>query len=712
HKFSFISLCSSWKSAVAAMIWPSPFLQNFILCFIFIPLCCSQSTFPQNIETSYPFPSTFHVPLTNNTSDNLSTISWRPSPPPPSHLPPQEAVQLQLKPKHMSKKATIITVAISIAAATLMLSLCLFFYIRRCILAEHKEEQDDRTSQSREGQALVSRKEFTRFNGNFNGFILEENGLDVIYWKNPAGRKSKKNEDEELGFVKEGGRKPQRVQETPLLMSSTKIEARDYSLSSSQKLPWLPPPPPAPPRKPPPAPPPKAVANSGSSSAGNDQTRLKPLHWDKVNTNVDHAMVWDKIDGGSFRFNGDLMEALFGYVATNKKSPPKQSGNHEQTKSSSPNNGGQVQISILDSRRSRNIAIILKSLNISRQELLDALMEGQGLDSDTLEKLVKITPNQEQQSQILEFDGDPLKLADAESFIFHLLKAVPTAFTRLNAMLFRSNFKSAIIRLRDFSQTLGVGCEELKKKGLFTKLLEATLKAGNRLNSGTTRGGAEAFNLESLLKLSDVKSTDGKTTLFHFVVEEVMKSEGKKRFLNKNSKTPILEKERENEYTILGLSAIESLTSELSNVKKASTIDYEAFIASCPNLLIQISGIRKLLSKEGGEYKRKMMSFVKSAEEELETARREQKRVLEIVKKTNEYFETGDRENPLELFVIVRDFVNMLNQVGSEIGGNLKGKSKMEILDGFAPLKSSLSLSFPCMAECRSFSSDFTDDSF
>ena len=148
----------------------------------------------------------------------------------------------------------------------------------------------------------MSQKEFTRIKGNFSGFILEENGLDVIYWKNPERRKSKKNEeDEDMGFVKEGGTNPERVQETPLLMSSIKMEARDHSLSLSQTLPWLPPPSPAPLRKPPPPPPPKAVVNSGPSSARNDQTRLKPLHWDKVNTNVDHAMVWDKIDGGSFR---------------------------------------------------------------------------------------------------------------------------------------------------------------------------------------------------------------------------------------------------------------------------------------------------------------------------------------------------------------------------------------------------------------------------
>lgn len=58
------------------------------------------------------------------------------------------------------------------------------------------------------------------------------------------------------------------------------------------------------------------------------------------------------------------------------------------------------------------------------------------------------------------------------------------------------------------------------------KLLEAVLKTGNRMNVGTIRGGAEAFKLDALLKLADVKGTDGKTTLLHFVVQEMVRSEG------------------------------------------------------------------------------------------------------------------------------------------------------------------------------------------
>jgi hypothetical protein len=38
------------------------------------------------------------------------------------------------------------------------------------------------------------------------------------------------------------------------------------------------------------------------SGAGEQQAKLKPLHWDKVNVQAtDHSMVWDNITGGSFK---------------------------------------------------------------------------------------------------------------------------------------------------------------------------------------------------------------------------------------------------------------------------------------------------------------------------------------------------------------------------------------------------------------------------
>lgn len=111
---------------------------------------------------------------------------------------------------------------------------------------------------------------------------------------------------------------PPPPQSSPIILESKKTQP--------------PPPPPPPPTRPPPPPPgppplPKAsgfisslkpppapkgktnirstkegVAGESSREKGVAQTRLKPLHWDKVVANVDHSTVWDQINDGSFRY--------------------------------------------------------------------------------------------------------------------------------------------------------------------------------------------------------------------------------------------------------------------------------------------------------------------------------------------------------------------------------------------------------------------------
>ncbi|KAK4480879.1 hypothetical protein RD792_011731 [Penstemon davidsonii] len=107
--------------------------------------------------------------------------------------------------------------------------------------------------------------------------------------------------------------------------------------------------------------------------------------------------------------------------------------------------------------------------------------DGHGLNADTIEKLTRIAPTDEETSQILAFNDNPIKLADAESFLYHVLKAVPTAFNLFNAMLFRSNYDLEVSHLKESLQYLKSACNELRNRGLFLKLLEAVLQAGNRL---------------------------------------------------------------------------------------------------------------------------------------------------------------------------------------------------------------------------------------
>lgn len=347
------------------------------------------------------------------------------------------------------------------------------------------------------------------------------------------------------------------------------------------------------------------------------------------------------------------MEALFGYTNSDQKSS-------EKSKKSSSTAAPSPQIFILDPRKSQNTAIIIKSLQIPRREILDAAMEGRGLNAETLEKLTKICPTKEETTKILQFSGDPAKLADAEAFLHHIIRVVPSAFVRFNAMLFRASYDPEILNLKESLQTCEFGCNELRSGGVFFKLLEAILKAGNRLNAGTNWGNAQGFNLTALRRLSDVKSADGKTTLLHFVVEQVVRSEGKR-------------KGEERESLMLGLPAVESLKTEFGNVKRAARVDYEGLIGTCEAVAARVGEIKRVIGGETGRFAAEMREFLEGCEEEVSVVREEERRVIELVRKTNAYYQTGVKGgNPLQLFVMVKDFLDNVDRVCGEMRKKLE----------------------------------------
>ncbi|XP_030531453.1 formin-like protein 4 [Rhodamnia argentea] len=485
-------------------------------------------------------------------------------------------------------------------------------------------------------------------------------------------------------------------------------------VSPKRKVPSMPAPPPPPQKaapgvvfsstKPPPVPRGKGADESKTcdpreeSSRGADHgpTKLKPLHWDKVISNADHSVVWDQINDGSLRFDDELIETLFGYTAMNPSSA-KNTRNNIQSSSVRPNSASSSRIFIFEPRKSQNNAIVLKSLAVSRQEIVYALLEGHGLNSDVLEKVTKITPTKEEESKILQFSGDPTKLADAECFLYHILRAVPSAFTRFNAMLFRANYDSDVLYLKESLQVLELGCKELRSRGLLLKLLEAVLKAGNRMNAGTARGNAQGFNLNALGKLSDIKSTDGKTTLLHFVVEQVACSEGKRCLINKNHnicKTSSQGSRQfgagsddnmadQKECLMLGLGELGNLNAELANVKRAATIEYESLFNMCSSLSSRVAEIRNLVATsdngERGGYLKEMKEFLEECDQELKVVREEQARVLELLQRTTDYYQVGAYKDkatqPLQLFLLVKDFLEMVDRVKMDITQKIQKKN-------------------------------------
>lgn len=213
------------------------------------------------------------------------------------------------------------------------------------------------------------------------------------------------------------------------------------------------------------------------------------------------------------------------------------------------------------------------------------------------------------------------------------------------------------------------------------------------MNTGTYRGGAQAFKLDTLLKLSDVKGTDGKTTLLHFVVQEIIRSEGiraaralKESYSMSSVKTEDLVDDAPQDsgeyHRNLGLQVVSQLGDELKNVKKAAVIDGDNLtqtVAKLGHSLLKVSDFlnKDMMSIEGDEFKVTLSSFLEHAQGEIPILLKEEQKIMALVKSTGDYFHgKSGKDEGLRLFAIVRDFLGMLDKVCKEVEKSAKSQVK------------------------------------
>ncbi|KAH6765773.1 formin homology 1 [Perilla frutescens var. hirtella] len=403
--------------------------------------------------------------------------------------------------------------------------------------------------------------------------------------------------------------------------------------------------------------------------------KLKPLHWDKVRASSDREMVWDQLKCSSFKLNEEMIETLF--VVNTPKPNPNEATRWQVLPPPGLDNGDYV----LDPKKAQNIAILLKALHVTVDEVCEGLLEGNAdiLGNELLESLLKMAPTKEEERKLKEYKNDsPIKLGPAERFLKAVVD-IPHAFKRVEALLYVSNFESEVDYLKKSFATLEAACEELRTSRMFLKLLEAVLKTGNRMNVGTNRGDAHAFKLDTLLKLVDVKGADGKTTLLHFVVQEIIRSEGAR--LSGEHAVEDWSTNNDAKCRKLGLQVVSALSLELSNVKKAAVMDAEVLTTDVSKLgrgimnVKEIVGLNQAASSEESSSSSKfieaMNSFTKNAEEEIFKIQAQERLDLSLVKEITEYFHgnsTMEEPHPFRIFMVVRDFLTVLDRVCKEVG--------------------------------------------
>lgn len=435
-------------------------------------------------------------------------------------------------------------------------------------------------------------------------------------------------------------------------------------------------------------------------------------------------MVWDQLQAGSFQFDEEMIESLFGYTPVNNS---KNVGKEISSKST-------VQyVRILDAKKSQNLAISLKALNVKIIVVRGALLEGgDELSVELLQTLLKMAPTVDEELRLRLYTGNPAELALAEQFLKALLE-IPFAFQRLDVLLFRASLPEDVLNVKESFSILEMACGELKNNRLFLKLLEAVLKTGNRMNDGTFRGGAQAFKLDTLLKLSDVKGTDGKTTLLHFVVQEIIRSEGVRAVrlarersgsipsVNSGDLSDDSLHESEDYFRKLGLKVVSGVGDELQNVKKAAGLDADALTSLVASLNHRLAKTKeflhtsmKSLEEESG-FHHSLKQFTSEVEVEITVISEEDKRIRSLVKKTIDFFHGNSaKDEGLRLFVIVRDFLLILEKACKEVRETprkVKQPAPTRENSSSSPVPSPKLLLFPAIKDRRVDSSSSSSDS-
>ena len=209
------------------------------------------------------------------------------------------------------------------------------------------------------------------------------------------------------------------------------------------------------------------------------------------------------------------LEELFQKRNNNSKTPGK-------AKTSGQNEVDNEMAKLLDLTRANNIAISLKAFNDftfrSLAETINDLDPDCKIVGERVQFIPNLLPTPKEVHAIKKYNGDDDKLITAELF-FRQLVSIKRIEDKVKVMRTMSTFDEHVEEARAGFNTLQEVCSQVMESEKLIAVLEMVLNIGNLMNAGSLDGGVEAFKFESLPKLSQTKSADGKTTVLDYIVE-------------------------------------------------------------------------------------------------------------------------------------------------------------------------------------------------
>ncbi|KFO70387.1 FH2 domain-containing protein 1, partial [Cuculus canorus] len=283
----------------------------------------------------------------------------------------------------------------------------------------------------------------------------------------------------------------------------------------------MPPPPPPPPPLPGPSIPlPPQLINGHDNHS--KKKRIRRFSWKTIPEEQVRGKnnIWTIAARPQYQIDTKTIEELFGQQEETEPQDPRR----RSLKSSFREN--KDEISILDAKRSMNIAIFLKQFKKSAESIVEDIYHGRSepYGSELLHEFLKLLPEAEEVKKLKAFDGDVSKLSQADSFMYLLIQ-VPNYALRIEAMVLEREFSPSCASLQNDMKIIRRATKELMTCEELHSILHLVLQAGNIMNAGGFAGNAVGFKLSSLLELADTKANKPGMSLLHFVALEAHKKD-------------------------------------------------------------------------------------------------------------------------------------------------------------------------------------------
>ncbi|ELP91844.1 formin 1,2/cappuccino, putative [Entamoeba invadens IP1] len=280
----------------------------------------------------------------------------------------------------------------------------------------------------------------------------------------------------------------------------------------------LPPPGLAPPggMMPPPGGMPMMKSDKKNKSVVKPSEKMRPLYWNRVIIDMDtDKSIWKEIKES--KLNEKEVNQLFSQKknATNSNSPAAEEKKVKNKKE---------YIRLLDDKRYNQLGII-KSRLPKEEVLTDAIKE---LNTSIINPdLLKTIKDSLLTTEELALFTDVGSETDPTELFFYKLSSIKGVHERLESWYFVLTLNEKIEDFPDQLKRMEDAMNALKSSLCYKKFLGVVISLGNYMNGGNaTRGQADGFNIDFLLKLRDVKDNTNTTNMLEYCLKQLTRMEG------------------------------------------------------------------------------------------------------------------------------------------------------------------------------------------